>query len=157
MISTVTFGLLHIAIGVGGVWLSLIDAREHRLPNLGTATLAVVVGALGLVGAPSEVLLQALACAGGSAGALAVLAALPPRALGWGDVKLQVSLGFYLGIFSPTLVVVQLAGSFVIGGVVAIVLVLGRKMAPADFLAFGPWMVMATVLATLLGKYAEII
>lgn len=149
--------LLHLGVGVAGLWLSIIDAREYRLPNLGTGSLALVVGTLGVLGASDAALGQALACAAVSSGALALLAWLPPRALGWGDVKLQVGLGFYLGLFSPVLVCVQVAGSFVIGGLVALGAVLTRVRTLQDSVAFGPWMVSATLLTVVLGKSGEII
>lgn len=149
--------LLHLSVAVAGLWLSIIDAREYRLPNLGTGSLVVVVGTVGLVGASDAALGQAVACAALSSGALALLAWLPPRALGWGDVKLQVGLGFYLGLFSPVLVCVQVVGSFVIGGLVALGAVVTRARTAQDSLAFGPWMVSATLLTVVLGKSGEII
>lgn len=149
--------LLHLSVAVAGLWLSIIDAREYRLPNLGTGSLVVVVGTVGLVGASSAALGQAVACAALSSGGLALLAWLPPSALGWGDVKLQVGLGFYLGLFSPVLVCAQVVGSFVIGGLVALGAVVTRVRTPQDSLAFGPWMVSATLLTVVLGKSGEII
>ena len=149
--------LLHLGVGVAGLWLSIIDAREYRLPNLGTGSLAVVVSTLGLLGGSDAALGQAISCAALSSGVLALLAWLPPRALGWGDVKLQVGLGFYLGLFSPVLVCVQVAGSFVIGGAVALGAVLTRVRTLQDSVAFGPWMVSATLVTVVLGKSADMI
>lgn len=149
--------VLHVSVGLAGLWLSIIDAREHRLPNLGTGSLMLVLGTLAVLGASGAELSQAIVCAAGSSGALAILALLPPRALGWGDVKFQVGLGFYLGLFSPSLVLVQVAGSFVLGGLVALGALLTRTLGPRDSLAFGPWMFSATVLAYFLGKSGEII
>lgn len=149
--------ILHLSVGGAGLWLSIIDAREYRLPNLGTGSLALAVGTLGVLGASDAALGQAMASAALSSGALALLAWLPPWALGWGDVKLQVGLGFYLGLFSPVLVCVQVAGSFVIGGAVALGAVMARVRTPQDSVAFGPWMVCATIVAFFLGKSAEII
>ena len=149
--------VLHVSVGIAGLWLSIIDAREHRLPNLGTGSLMLVLGTLSVLGASGAELAQAIVCAAASSGALAILALLPPRALGWGDVKLQVGLGFYLGLFSPSLVLVQVAGSFVLGGLVALGGLLSRTLGLRSSLAFGPWMFSATVLAYFLGKSGEII
>jgi leader peptidase (prepilin peptidase) / N-methyltransferase len=87
----------------------------------------------------------------------ALVALWHPGGLGWGDVKLQAVLGFYLGWLHPVLVVGQVLGSFVLGGVVALVLVLFRQMAPTDHVAFGPFMIAATWLMVLGGKIGEII
>jgi leader peptidase (prepilin peptidase) / N-methyltransferase len=149
--------ILHLSVAVAGLSLSIIDAREYRLPNLGTGSLALAVGILGVLGASDAALGQAMACAVLSSGAFALLAWLPPWALGWGDVKLQVGLGFYLGLFSPVLVCVQVVGSFVIGGLVALWAVMARVRTPQDSVAFGPWMVLATLLTVVLGKSSEII
>lgn len=149
--------LAHLSVGIVGVWLAIIDAAEHRLPNVGTGILALLVGTLGVLGASGEGLINGLVCAGVSAGLMAVLAWAPPGALGWGDVKLQVGLGLYLGLFSPALVVVQVAGSFVIGGAVALGALATRSLGPQDSLAFGPSMVSATIVTYFLGKSAEII
>lgn len=157
MVEVAALWAMHAVLGVGGVWLSVIDAREHRLPNVGTASLFSVLGFLALVGHSPSSLAQALVCAAVSAGALALLAGFPPRALGWGDVKLQVSLGFYLGVFSPTLVLIQVAGAFVVGGGVALVALLRGSTDAGGFIAFGPAMVAATVLSALLGIYGKII
>lgn len=149
--------LLHVSVGIAGLWLSIIDAREHRLPNLGTGSLVLVLGALGVWGASRDELAQAIVCAVASSAALAILAWLPPRALGWGDVKFQVGLGFYLGLFSPVLVILQVVGSFVLGGVIALGAIATRRLGPHDSLAFGPWMFSASILVYFLGRSGEII
>jgi len=154
--------VLHVVFGVSGLWLSVIDAREHRLPNRGTAWMGFLVGttALVLVGlgqAPPQRILEALIASGLSTGFLLLLAVVPPQALGLGDVKLQAALGFYLGWLNPVLVLGQVILGFILGGMAAWLMVMARKMGPRDHLAFGPFMVAASAVMVWLGKSIEII
>jgi len=154
--------LLHGVFAVWGLWLSVIDVRHHRLPNLGTGSLVIVMGALvlGLVVAgevESSRLSDALVASFLSAGGFAVLASVPPQPLGWGDVKLQVGLGFYLGWLNPVLLIGQVFGAFFLGGVVAVWQIARRALSARDHLAFGPFMVAATAVTVWLGKSVEII
>jgi leader peptidase (prepilin peptidase)/N-methyltransferase len=92
-----------------------------------------------------------------SAGVFALAAALPPHALGWGDVKLQGGLGFYLGFVDPRLVIVQCVMAFLVGGLVAVIGILRKSHRVSDHIAFGPSLVAGVALAVLAGKYGEII
>ncbi len=157
MIELVLGYLQHLTVAVSGLLLARIDATEHRLPDRGTYSTAVILGVLALVHNDAERLQQAL-CAGVVSGLFfSVLAMLPSRPLGLGDVKLQVVLGFYLGWWSPSLVVVQVVGAFVLGGVVALWLVVRGRVGMRDPIAFGPAMIAATWLAVVFGKCCEII
>lgn len=157
MVEVVAGFLLHLTVAVSGFFLALIDAKEHRLPDRGTYSTAVVVGVLALVLNDVERLQQAL-CAGVLSGLFfCALAMLPSRPLGWGDVKLQVVLGFYLGWWFPPLVVVQVLGAFALGGIVALGLVLAGRVDVRDPIAFGPAMIIATWSAVVCGKCSEII
>ncbi len=154
--------LLHGIFGVAGLWLSVIDAREHRLPNLGTGALFVAVGGLCLgvvvcgAAEPSR-MTMALVASVVSSGLCALLAVIPPGSLGFGDVKLQAGLGLYLGWLDPVLVVGQVCGAFFLGGVGAVWQIIRGKMLANDHLAFGPFMIAATAGMVWLGKSVEII
>lgn len=149
--------LMHVGVGIAGLLLSRIDLREHRLPNCGTGTLAIGLGILSLVANDSGRTAGGLVASAFSAGVFALAAALPPHALGWGDVKLQGGLGFYLGFFDPQLVFVQCVGAFLVGGIVALMGILRKSHRARDPVAFGPALVAGTALAVIAGKYAEII
>jgi leader peptidase (prepilin peptidase)/N-methyltransferase len=154
--------VFHLVFGVAGLWLSVIDAREHRLPNVGTAWTGLLFGSIALVlvgfgQAPPQRIAEALLASIFSTGFLLLLAVLPSKALGLGDVKLQSALGFYLGWLNPVLVLGQVILGFILGGMVAWVMVLARKMGPRDPLAFGPFMIAASAVMVWLGKSLEII
>ena len=43
--------VLHAMVATFGLWLSVIDQKEHRLPNALTAPLALGVGIVAMLGA----------------------------------------------------------------------------------------------------------
>lgn len=142
---------------VSGLWLSIIDQREHRLPNVGTASSLAFYVVIALLAKDDEALRSA--AVGSVLGALffAVWAVVPPRSLGMGDVKLQVGLGFLLGWLDLSLVAAQVAGSVILGGLAAVWLMAVRKAPATTQLPFGPFMIAAGALSVFIGKSAEII
>jgi leader peptidase (prepilin peptidase) / N-methyltransferase len=149
--------LMHLTVGVSGLLLALIDQKEHRLPDAGTLPTAVVLGTLALVSNDQSRLGLALMSGLLSGTFFALLALLPPKPLGWGDVKLQLLIGFYLGWWSPALVLIQVCVSFVVGGVGAVAMLLGSKLRVSDPIAFGPAMISSTWLTMVFWKTVEII
>ena len=142
---------------VSGLWLSIIDQREHRLPNSGTAGSLALYILIALASADQSALRDALVASALSTAFFAAWALVPPHSLGLGDVKLQAGLGFFLGFVDPSLVFLQVVGSVLLGGVVAGWLVVTRKLSASQHLAFGPFMIAATALAIIVGKSAETI
>ena len=135
-----------VLTGIVGLRLSIIDFEEHRLPDRFTLPLA---GALplcvwawgessqwwwGLCGAVLTTLLFLL------------FALLPRRSLGWGDVKFQWSLGFFLGAHSWWAPFVGVLLTFLLSGCAAIVGLLRRRMSLESALPLGPYMTSATFL-----------
>lgn len=149
--------LLAIWVGAVGAWLTRIDLASHRLPDIGTFGLAVGVGSVTLFAGDSPRLAAALLAALATSGLLALGAAVPPYPIGWGDVKLQVGLGYYLGWYHPVLAVWGCAGSFILGGMVAVGVLLRGGLRSDSPIAFGPFMVAACALVVWAGKSAEII
>ena len=137
---------LHVVVAGVGLRLAVIDLTEHRLPNRLTFPLAVVVLFVVGLGGDRETLVTGFTEAFLTAAVFALVAVLPSRPLGMGDVKLQAILGFYLGAISPGLGIMGAVLSCVIGGIVAFFLLARRKIGPSDALAFGPFMMAATFL-----------
>jgi leader peptidase (prepilin peptidase) / N-methyltransferase len=115
------------------VVVSVIDARTRRIPNKLTYPLT-----------PALLVLMVLA-------ALLVLALISPRGMGMGDVKLAAFIGIGLGYLGWGNVVVGIFGAFLLGGVVAIVLVLTRLRRRKDHIPFGPYLAVAALAAALFG------
>jgi leader peptidase (prepilin peptidase)/N-methyltransferase len=140
----------YLVLAVAGAALGVIDTRTHRLPN------ALVIPLTW-----ATVVLLALAAFGtGDWGALgrAVLGALaffalyqvlywvtPRGGIGYGDVKLALSLGAVLTWHSWTTLLVGVFAAHVLAGVVAIVLLIGRRVGWKTGIAFGPYMLVGTV------------
>lgn len=143
---------------VAGVFLSVIDARTRRLPDMVTLPLAA-----GLAGA----IVALVAVSGdGSSGASAVGMGLAlgvglfvigmVTGLGLGDVKLALSIGLLLGWHSWELPLLALAAANVLAVPHAIIGLMRRKRGTSTdaHLSFGPYLVVATVL---LGVYAMVV
>jgi leader peptidase (prepilin peptidase)/N-methyltransferase len=130
------------------VW---IDADVHRLPDgivlpAYPALLVLVALAAGGLGQWSS-LWRALACMAALYAAYFVLAFISPSSLGFGDVKLAGLIGLVLGWLGvPHLLLGALAG-FLVGGVVGLVLLVGRRVGLRSHIAFGPSMLVGAFVA----------
>lgn len=70
-------------------------------------------------------------------------------AMGWGDVELIFFVGLFLGI---KLNLLNVFLSIVIGGLIAIVLMLTKKKSGKDSMAFGPYIAISTYIVFLFGS-----
>lgn len=147
---TVAFAVLALACAL----LVVIDLAEHRLPDVITLPLY-------------PVMLMTLALAAGVSGewsrfgraaaAMAALAALyfamawiAPSGLGLGDVKLAGPLGAFLGWFSWAHVLAGTLAAFLLGGLMAVVLLVFRRASRDTAFPFGPWMIAGAAVAAAL-------
>lgn len=142
-----------VAFSVGAVRASLVDLREHRLPNRTLAFTAVAVAiflvadALGS-GQPVR-LAWALAGAAGYGGVCVVIALLPGAPLGMGDAKLAGLIGLTAGYFGLSTVALAALLGVVLGGVHALVLLVFRRATLATHLPLGPALTAGAVVALL--------
>jgi leader peptidase (prepilin peptidase)/N-methyltransferase len=162
------FALIGLVIGASWVlpaywWfagvaitLTLTDLDHQRIPNRilfpGTIVAAILLACGAVLDGEPEGLLRAL---GGGAAyfALLYLIALAARGgFGFGDVKLALLLGLFLAYRSWTVLVVGAFAAFLIGGVVAVILVVARRAGRKDAIAFGPAMVAGAALALAWGR-----
>ncbi|WP_277208327.1 prepilin peptidase [Isoptericola croceus] len=142
--------------GVSGVALFAIDLGTHRLPNAltypTTAVVAVLlVGAGALDGdwdAVSRSLLGALALGVG----YLMLHLINPSGLGFGDVKLAVLLGMVTAWFGWPVLWATMLLPFLLGGLVAAVLLITRRADRKTAIAFGPYMLLGALVALSAGR-----
>jgi leader peptidase (prepilin peptidase) / N-methyltransferase len=137
--------------------LTVIDLDHKLLPNKITYPL-FVVGWIGLVAVAlvenePERLLDALLGTAIFAGFLFIVAFISPRGMGMGDVKLALSLGAFLGYLdAPGLVLLAMFLSFLLGGVIGLIVARatggGRKMQ----VPFGPFLMGGTLIAIFWGR-----
>lgn len=147
---TVLVVLAHAALLGVGVWLTVIDARTHRLPNrivlptLATSVVLVVVDAVatgqvdGLVRAALGMVFLGVF--------YALLRAISGAGVGGGDVKLAAVIGVVLGWHGWQEFVVGSAAAFVLAALYALVLIALRRADGSTRIAFGPWMVAGAII-----------
>jgi leader peptidase (prepilin peptidase)/N-methyltransferase len=151
----VTVLLVHLVLAGVGLWLLVIDARTHRLPNrvvlptLGMLVVLVIVEALatGDAGRMLRALLGGLAL-----GAFYAAMHLGSRqGMGGGDVKLAAVIGVVLAWHGWWTLMLGACAAFVLGALFALVLMALRRANRSTRIAFGPWMILGAVLAIAAG------
>jgi leader peptidase (prepilin peptidase)/N-methyltransferase len=140
----------YLVLAVVGAALGVIDARTHRLPNALVYPLTWATATLLTLAALGTGDWAALGRA--ALGALAFFAVYqllyhvaPRGGLGYGDVKLALSLGAVLTWHSWSTLLVGVFAAHLLAGVVAIVLLLGRRAGWKTAIAFGPYMLLGAV------------
>ena len=146
-----------LLLAVVGVLLAVIDLEHRLLPNR-IVLPAIAVGAV----------LLTLAAVGGHGWAqlrtavlgavilfvlFLALALLTPSGLGMGDVKLAGLLGLYLGWLGMGPLAVGAVAGFVVQAVLAVVLLIGRKVGLKGELPFGPALLAGAAIAILGGHW----
>jgi leader peptidase (prepilin peptidase)/N-methyltransferase len=130
--------------------LAIIDYETQRLPNRLVFPAAVGGAVLLTVGAAvDDAWHPLLRAAEGAAAVLAVLFALvliSPRGFGLGDVKIGGVLGGYLGWFGWQDVYYGIFAGFLLGAVVAIVMLITRRGTLKTAIPFGPMLMLGPVL-----------
>ncbi|MCD3245162.1 prepilin peptidase [Clostridium botulinum C] len=69
--------------------------------------------------------------------------------MGWGDVEICVLSSIYIG---AKLTILMLFLSFIIGAIVGIILIIYKKKSRKDYIAFGPSIVIATLITIYSGE-----
>jgi leader peptidase (prepilin peptidase)/N-methyltransferase len=140
------------------VLLALVDRRVHRLPDQLTLPLAAAAAVLlglaallpGGAGSWSTALLGGLVLGAG----YLVLFLIHPNGMGFGDVKLALSLGVALGWYGWAVLFAGAFAGFVLGSLYGIgLLVLGRANRKTG-IPFGPFMIVGALAGLLLGALA---
>lgn len=143
----------YLGAAVVGVVLAVVDLRTHRLPNaIVLPALAVTVALLAascLLGAPWRALLRALTAGAVLFVLFLLLRMLGGGAMGGGDVKLAALVGVLLGWAGWSAVVLGVLAAFLLGGVVAVALLVTRRASRSTRIPFGPFLVAGTWIGVL--------
>jgi len=83
------------------------------------------------------------------AGGLIALIILLTHGMGWGDFEICILSGVFLGFQSS---IVMLFFSFVLGGIIGILLLVTKKKGRKDQIPFGPFIVLGTIIAMFFGN-----
>lgn len=137
-------GIAYAAFAVLSIALTVIDVREHRLPNrLVLPAYPAAIGAFALacvLGAPWASLGRALIAMAVLFAFYAVLRLATRAGFGGGDVKLAGVIGLMLGWLGWDAVMVGLVAGFALGGLFGLALLALRRADRRTRIAFGPWM-----------------
>ncbi|MFE1776421.1 prepilin peptidase [Streptomyces sp. NPDC059008] len=143
------YAVAHYWLALLGSGLLLIDSAVQRLPDaltlpaaVGTFTLLTVAAAHHEHGSLGRALAAAAA-----AGGLFTLLAL--GGMGMGDTKLVISLSALLGWHSWQAAFLGLLVSFLLAAAVAAFLLVARRGTRKSTLAFGPFLIIGTLAASL--------
>lgn len=133
-----------LVFAVASVWLSLVDVREQRLPNKilwpATGLIFVLLSCQALFDFKFDRLLGAVLAGSVSFVVYAVMRFISPSSIGFGDVKLSVSIGLMLGWQAWQDVALAALFGFVLGAVFAAVALATKKASLKSHIAFGPFM-----------------
>jgi leader peptidase (prepilin peptidase) / N-methyltransferase len=132
----VPFSIAVVALAPLTAVLTLIDIREHRLPNRLNA-LALTVAVLGV-----QFDARALLIGVAAFGIFLALHLVTGGGLGLGDVKLAPSLAIVLGHVDPGLALDALLLTFLTAGLLSAVLLAMRKITVRSRIPFGPFMIL---------------
>ena len=135
--------------------LACIDLERLILPkSIVYITLALVVGLLLLDAAVTgqwKKLLVAAICSSAWFALFFLMNLASPRILGFGDVRLALVLGFGLGWLGWRYVVLAFFASNLIGLVISVVLLAGKKIRRDQPVPFGVFLALGTALAIYAG------
>ena len=122
----------HAVLAAGLAVAVVIDLRSRRIPNLLTATMALL--GLGLAATGFSGLTLAASVGGMVLGLLLMLPGHLLGATGAGDVKLMAAVGAILG---PGLVIPAFLFTCIAGGVLAVAVAIGRRRLAATVAGTG--------------------
>ena len=165
-ITAVTFAALTLRFGLSWLLpallvfaaaatvLTLVDLAEKRLPN---AVVFPTLAAVGVLLVPPTwvlgdwmLLVWALVGAAAMFAVYFMLALISPSSMGMGDVKLALVIGLLLGWFGLSAWLIGLLAAFIVGGVIAIVALVLRRVTLRGSIPFGPSMLAGALIAVLL-------
>lgn len=138
----------YLGFALLGVLLGAVDLAVLRLPDVlvkpGFAVGAVLLAGVALLDDAWPSLLRAGLAAAALATVYLVLALLPGAQLGYGDVKLAGLLGLFLGWLGWGEVLIGGLLPFLLNGVVALVLLVARRVGRRTLIPYGPAMLVGT-------------
>ncbi len=145
----------YLVFGAAIMVLTITDLDTKLIPNriLGPATLIasglLIVG--GLASGEGWALMWAAVGGASYFGVMFLLALLARGGIGFGDVKLAFLIGVFTGYLSWGHVIVAGVGAFLIGGLIAVLLLITRRRGRKDAIPFGPFMTTAGIVAVVIG------
>lgn len=135
------FTIQILTLFISGIYIIYKDLKERIIPNkvvLILIIMGIFITALDYNNLFSHVVGFFVT------GLLLLLIAGITKAFGMGDVKYMFAVGLIIG-FVPGLNAVMI--SFVIGGIVSAILLILKKVKKTDYIAFGPYLVIGSIIS----------
>ena len=142
----------HLVVAAGFVALGVIDLDTLRLPNTILWPTFAVAAVLLAVAAATNDRFDDLGRAAIGYILFGVVHEVRPDGMGFGDVKLAALCGMVLGWHGLADVALGLYGSFVLGALVSVPLLLAGRAGRRTAIPFGPFLVVATLAQALHGE-----
>lgn len=139
-----------VVIWLFAIPLTIIDLREHRLPNpftysaIAVSLVSVLIAAFFDQDFVRTILALALGVATAVIGYFMALA----NGIGMGDVKLLTAMNIAMGWFVPFLILLMLAIAFTLAAMVSLGMMIARKANLKTPLAMGPFLLVGFGLVT---------
>ncbi|GAB3105591.1 prepilin peptidase [Isoptericola nanjingensis] len=147
-----------VVAAVAGAALWVVDARTHRLPDAltypATAVAAALLALAALAGGTWDAALRALLGGLLLGGAYLLLHLVHRAGMGRGDAKLAVLLGLVTAWYGWSALVAATVLPILLGGCVALVLMVTRRASRGTALAFGPYLLAGAALAVTFARLA---
>jgi leader peptidase (prepilin peptidase) / N-methyltransferase len=139
-----------VALALLSTPLLLVDARQHRLPDRlvlpGAGCALALLALAATVRGDWAALARAVAAAGVVFAIFCTAAIVSPSSLGFGDVKLAGLLALYLGWLGWGHVFYGIFAGFVLGALVAVVMLASRRVSLKTHIALGPALITGALL-----------
>lgn len=130
------------------VFLAVFDFKYMILPDFAIIIL-IILSFFGVIFDEPNILPYLISAVGASGFLLILYLITKGKGMGFGDVKLAVFMGLFLGW--PNIIVAMYV-AFISGALIGLIGMLTKKMAKKTKIAFGPFLIFGTLVAWIWGK-----
>jgi len=130
------------------VFLTVFDFKYMILPDFAVIIL-IVISFFGIVFDEPNIIPYLISAAIGSGFLLFLYLITKKRGIGFGDVKLAIFMGLFLGW--PKIILAMYI-AFITGAIVGVIGIFLKKINKKSQIAFGPFLILGTIIAWLWGK-----
>jgi leader peptidase (prepilin peptidase)/N-methyltransferase len=130
------------------VFSAVFDIKYLILPDFATIML-IIISSLGVLFDEPNIIPYLLSAIGAAGGLGFLYLITKGKGMGFGDVKLAVFMGLFLGW--PNIIVAMYV-AFVTGALFGLVGMVSKKMTKKTQIPFGPFLILGTLVALIWGK-----
>jgi len=130
------------------VFLMVFDLKYLILPNFAVIIL-IIISLLGVIFDEPNIVPYLLSAVGSSIFLLFLNLITKGKGMGFGDVKLAVFMGLFLGW--PKIILAMYM-AFILGAIIGIVLMMFKKVTGRTKIPFGPFLILGTLISWIYGN-----